>query len=136
MAATSRTLRRRVTAAVCALLAALTCVLALGVAPVAAQTETTSTLPVDNRQLGDMIPKPNTGMEPQSPGDPGGWLQVSLFFLICAAIVVIGLAVWWTSRRARQRRSEAGLDPVDLARARGAGVRGAGVRGAGSGETP
>lgn len=131
MAATPRPLRRRVSAAVCALLAAATCVLTLGASPVAAQTETTSTLPVDNRQAGDMIPKPNTGMEPQSPGDPGGWLQVSLFFLICAAIVVIGLAVWWTSRRARQRRSEAGLDPVDLARARGAGVRGAG-----SGETP
>ena len=131
MAATPRPLRRRATAAVCALLAAVTCVLALGTPSVAAQTETTSTLPVDNRQLGDMIPEPNTGMEPQSPGDPGGWLQVSLFFLICAAIVVIGLAVWWTSRRARQRRSEAGVDPVDLARARGAGVRGAR-----SGETP
>lgn len=93
---------------------------------------TTSTLPVDSRQLGDMIPKPNTGMEPQSAGDPGGWLQVSLFFLICAAIVVIGLAVWWSSRRARARRAAAGLDPVSLARARGEGVRGPGA-GAGAG---
>lgn len=100
----------------------------VGVSPVGAQSgddtvQTTSTLPTDRRQLGDMIPKPNTGMEPQSPGDPGGWLQVSLFFIICAAIIVIATAIWWTSRRARQRRAEAGQDPVSLARARGEGLR-------------
>jgi hypothetical protein len=100
----------------------------LGVSPAGAQSgddtpQTTSTLPVDNRQLGDMIPKPNTGMEPQSAGDPGGWLQVSLFFLICAAIIIIATAIWWTSRRARERRSAAGMDPVSLAKARGEGLR-------------
>ncbi len=100
----------------------------LGVSPVGAQSgddtaQTTSTLPTDRRQLGDMIPKPNTGMEPQSAGDPGGWLQVSLFFIICAAIVVIATAIWWSSRRARQRRDAAGRDPVSLARARGEGLR-------------
>lgn len=100
----------------------------IGLAPVGAQSgddtpQTTSTLPTDNRQLGDMIPKPNTGMEPQSAGDPGGWLQVSLFFIICAAIVIIATAIWWSSRRARERRSAAGRDPVSLAKARGEGLR-------------
>jgi hypothetical protein len=85
--------------------------------------QTTSTLPTDNRELGNSLPKPGQGMEPQDAGDPGGFLQVSLFFLICAAIVVIGLLVWRSSHRARARRSEAGMDPVAVARARGEGVR-------------
>lgn len=92
-----------------------------------AQTEdpvvTTSTLPVDNRELGNSLPRPNRGAAPQSPGDPGGWLQTSLFFLICGGVMLIALAVWQVSRRARQRRTAAGLDPVQIARARGKGVR-------------
>ena len=95
-------------------------------APVAAQPgETTSTLPTDNREMGNILPKPNRGMEPQDAGDPGGWLQTSLFFLICGAIVVIVGLVWWSSRRARARREAAGLDPVSLARRTGVGVRAA-----------
>lgn len=85
--------------------------------------ETTTTLPVDNRQLGDIIPQPNVGREPQSAGDPGGWLQTSLFFLLVAAVFVIVAAVWRSSRRARQKREESGMDPVTLARKRGEGVR-------------
>jgi hypothetical protein len=87
--------------------------------------QTTSTLPTDNRELGNSLPKPGQGMEPQDPGDPGGWLQQSLFFLICTAIVVISLLVWRSSRKARGARSAAGQDPVSLARARGEGVRAA-----------
>jgi hypothetical protein len=84
---------------------------------------TTSTLPTDNRELGEIIPRPNQGMAPRDAGDPGGWLQVSLFFLLCAAVFGMALAVWWISRRARARRDAAGLDPVELARRRGEGVR-------------
>ena len=93
----------------------------------AAQTDdpvvTTSTLPVDNRELGNSLPQPNRGAAPQSPGDPGGWLQTSLFFLICGGVVLIAVAVWQISRRARLQRTAAGLDPVQVARARGKGVR-------------
>ena len=84
---------------------------------------TTTTDPVDNRRFGDIIPKPNSGKAPETAGDPGGWLQVSLFFLICAAVVAIVFAVWRQSRRARERRAAAGLDPVELAKQRGEGVR-------------
>ena len=42
---------------------------------------------------------------------------------ICAAIILIGCAVWWQSRRARQRREAAGFDPVQMARRTGVGVR-------------
>lgn len=110
------------------LAAAVVATLAAGGSPAEAQESaqpgvTTTTLPTDNRQLGDIIPQPNTGREPQTAGEPGGWLQVSLFFLLIAAVVVIASAVWWTSRRARQRREAAGLDPISVARRRGEGVR-------------
>lgn len=85
--------------------------------------QTTSTLPTDNRELGNSLPKPGQGMEPRDAGDPGGWLQTSLFFLICAAILVIVGLVWRSSSRARARRTAEGQDPVQLARARGEGVR-------------
>ena len=84
---------------------------------------TTSTLPTDNRELGDIIPEPNQGAEPQDPGDPGGWLQVSLFFLVCGAILVIVGVVWLSSRRARRAQAAEGRDPVSLARSRGEGLR-------------
>lgn len=92
---------------------------AVGVA--GAQGQTTSTFPIDNRSFGDIVPEPNTGVAPQDPGDPGGWLQVSLFFLVCAAILVIVGLVWWTSRRARDRRRAAGLDDARIAAARNVG---------------
>jgi hypothetical protein len=85
--------------------------------------QTTSTLPTDYRELGNSLTRPNQGMEPQDAGDPGGWLQQSLFFLICGGIVVIALLVWRSSNRARAARTAAGQDPVTLARARGEGVR-------------
>jgi len=84
---------------------------------------TTTTDPVDNRRFGDIIPEPNSGKAPETPGDPGGWLQVSLFFLICAAVIGIVALVWWQSRKARERRAAAGLDPVELAKRRGEGTR-------------
>ena len=83
---------------------------------------TTSTV-IDNRELGRIIQRPNAGKAPETPGDPGGWLQVSLFFLICAVVVVMAIGVWWRSRVLRDRRGAAGLDPVAMARARGEGTR-------------
>ena len=120
------TIRRTARAAVAAVVVGTTALVVLltQMPVVAAQPgQTTSTLPVDNRELGNSLPKPNRGATPQDAGDPGGWLQVSLFFLICAAVVLIAGAVWWQSRRARQRRDAAGFDPVDIARRNGQGVR-------------
>jgi len=110
------------------LVAVVAALLTAGGGPAAAQESaqpgvTTTTLPTDNRQLGEIIPQPNAGREPQTAGEPGGWLQVSLFYLLVVAVVVIVGAVWWTSRRARRRREAAGLDPVSVARRRGEGVR-------------
>lgn len=125
------------------LTAVVVATLTVGGAPAAAQESaqpgvTTTTLPTDNRQLGEIIPQPNAGREPQTAGEPGGWLQVSLFYLLVVAVIVIVGAVWWTSRRARQRREAAGLDPVSVARRRGEGVRKppAGAPSASSGDAP
>jgi hypothetical protein len=117
----------RVSAAVLAVL--LACAVSFGLGALLPSTAaaqggvTTTTDPIDNRRLGDIIPEPNSGKAPETPGEPGGWLQVSLFFLICGAVIAMVLAVWLQGRRARARRAAAGLDPVDLARQRGEGVR-------------
>jgi len=95
----------------------------VAVAGAAAPGDTTTTLPRDNRELGNSLPKPNKGADPADAGEPGGWLQVSLFYLICAGMVIIAGLAWFSSRRARAKRSAAGLDPVTLARATGKGVR-------------
>lgn len=93
-------------------------------AAVAAEVgDTTTTLPEDNRVFGKSITRPNQGMEPQSPGDPGGWLQSSLFFLVCGTVILMIIGVSLRARKLRVERKEAGLDPVDLARKRGTGVR-------------
>jgi hypothetical protein len=127
---------RRIGAAALAASFAVTLLLGIAATDVSAQTDdttadttvqTTSTLPTDNRELGNSLTRPNQGMEPQDAGDPGGWLQQSLFFLICGGIVVIALLVWRSSSRARSARTAAGQDPVSLARARGEGVRRSGA---------
>jgi len=116
----------KITKAQSALSALTVLVFSIGflVQPVAAEPgDTTTSLPEDNRLLGNSIQRPNMGMKPLSPTDPGGWLQVSLFFLICGAIILIALAVWYSSKKKRAKRADAGLDPVSLARATGKGVR-------------
>jgi hypothetical protein len=83
----------------------------------------TTTLPLSNSDLGRIIPLPNSGAEPEDPGDRGGWQQVGLFVLVCVVILAMGAFVWWRSRVARARRSAEGLDPVTVARERGGDVR-------------
>ena len=84
---------------------------------------TTSTLPESNEQFGRIIPSPNSGAEPQSPGDRGGWQQITLFLVICATIVAMAVAVWLRSRRLRAQRRAAGHDRVTQARLHGGDVR-------------
>ena len=83
----------------------------------------TTTLPVDNSDLGRIIPLPNSGHKPTNPGDPGGWLQLSLFFMVCAAIIGLCLYVWFRSHKLRAARLAAGADPVSMAKASGKGLR-------------
>jgi hypothetical protein len=87
-----------------------------------AQSDTTTSL-LENCAPGHIVRLPNCGREPASPTDPGGWLQVSLFFLICGVILLLMAGVWWRSRSVRRAREADGTDPVSRARARGQGVR-------------
>lgn len=86
-----------------------------------------TTLPDDpfasNCSPGEIVQRPDCGREPVDAGDPGGWLQVSLFFLTCAVILGMVGFIWWRSRAARDERRRAGLDPVDVARRSGSGTR-------------
>lgn len=84
---------------------------------------TTSTLPESNTEFGRIIPSPNSGAEPDDPGDPGGWQQLALFVLVCVVILAMGVWVWWRSRIRRDRRRAAGEDPIDVAKREGADVR-------------
>ena len=87
-------------------------------------TQSDTTIPaLESCAPGHIVRLPNCGREPQSPTDPGGWLQVSLFFLICGVILALMAFVWWRSRVARREREAAGTDPVSRARATGQGVR-------------
>ncbi len=79
--------------------------------------------PLENCAPGNIVRLPDCGREPQSAGDRGGWLQVSLFFLVCGVVLLIMGFVWWRSRVARRERQAAGKDPVTMARASGQGVR-------------
>lgn len=84
--------------------------------------ETTSTLPTGG-ELGNIVPKPNSGREPQTPGDPGGSEQVALFFVLCFVIAAMAGFMWWRSRVAIARRVTEGRDPVTVATEHGGDVR-------------
>jgi hypothetical protein len=79
--------------------------------------------PVSDCSPGHIVRRPDCGIAPESATDPGGWLQVSLFYLISGSIIVILAGVWWRSRKLRDQRRAAGLDPLTLAKAKGQGTR-------------
>ena len=91
--------------------------------PTTAAPIITTTLPESNADIGRIIPLPNSGVEPEEPGDRGGWQQISLFLMVCLVIVGMGVFGWWRSRIARDRRRAEGHDPVAVAREHGADVR-------------
>jgi hypothetical protein len=89
-------------------IAALVLVTGLGIAtlhrapPVAAQGGPTTTLEEGlDGNLGRMIPRPNSGREPESPGDRGGWLQLTVMAVMVGGLVVIGGLVVRESRKAK-----------------------------------
>lgn len=89
----------------------------------AGEGATTTTLSEGDSDLGRIIPLPDSGREPDSAGDRGGWQQIALFFAICAVIVGIGVYIWWRGRRNRNALRAEGLDRTEWARTHGGDVR-------------
>jgi hypothetical protein len=81
---------------------AVVVVLAAPAASAQSDDQTTTTTAPDRG--GDIIPRPNTGVEPEDPGDRGGALQTALFIGIVGGIVVMGAVVVRQSRKARADR--------------------------------
>ena len=48
-----------------------------------------------------IITRPEDGVGPEEPGDPGGWQQLALLGGLVIAIGTVGLLVWRSSRKAR-----------------------------------
>lgn len=81
-------------------LTALVCVATVA-APVAAQEPTTSSTTVAVPSQ-DIIPRPNSGSEPQEAGDRGGALQLGLLALVVTAIGGTVLVLVRRSRRSQR----------------------------------
>ncbi|MBV9950607.1 MAG: hypothetical protein JO291_01550 [Acidimicrobiia bacterium] len=62
-----------------------------------------------------IIRRPEDGVAPEGPGDPGGWEQLALLGVIVAGVGVVGGLVWRASRKAR---AAAGAPPTPGAAAR------------------
>lgn len=78
----------------------------VGSAPAAAQepgaTSTTATSTTDARvPTNEIIPKPNSGVPPEEPGDRGGVLQLGLLALVVLAVTGAVVGLVRQSRRAR-----------------------------------
>lgn len=80
---------------------AVVVVLAAPAASAQSDEGTTTTARIEG---GDIIPRPNTGAEPQDAGDRGGALQTVLFVGIVGGVVVMAAIVVRQSRRARADR--------------------------------
>ena len=55
--------------------------------------------PVDGGSGPDV--RPNSGREPESPSDRGGWLQLTVLAVMVGGLVVIGSLVVRESRKAK-----------------------------------
>lgn len=97
-------MRRRVAALVLVLATPLVTSIVAGAAPSAAGEPSTTTRPGDGPPAPDIIPEPDSGTEPEDPGDRGGALQAVLFVAVLGGLGTIGFLVVRESRRARADR--------------------------------
>ena len=100
----------RVLAAVAGAVAVVTLMLAatIGLAPTAyAQSDTPTTQAVSDGDspIGNILPRPNSGVAPNSANDPGGWQQYMVFALIGLGLVGIVALATRESRRIRRAQN-------------------------------
>ena len=90
-------MRNRTLLRVVAVILLVALMLSMGVAALAQEGES---------PVGEIIPKPDSGAEPEEPGDRGGSLQVILLGLIGVAITGMAVYIARQSRSARAERLE------------------------------
>ena len=83
------------------LVATVLLVSALQVGPAAAQDPGSTSTTLSEVTDTGIIPEPNTGVEPQDPGDRGGALQLAVLGLV---VLAIGGAVFVVVRQSRGAR--------------------------------
>lgn len=68
------------------------------------------------------MPRPDCGFKPQDAGERGGWLQLTVFYVMIAALVLIGTVIFRNvarrdreiaARLAREEQSTASQDTPD-----------------------
>ena len=82
----------------------LAVVVVLAAPAVSAQTDDQGTTTTAPDRGGDIIPRPNSGVEPDDPGDRGGARQTALFIGIVGGVVVMAAVIVRQSRKARADR--------------------------------
>lgn len=67
--------------------------------------ETTTTIPLSEQplEIPSMLPRPNTGVPPQSAYDRGGLAQILVFFGLVSALTIIYLLYRRDKRRSARR---------------------------------
>jgi hypothetical protein len=58
-----------------------------------------------------IITRPEDGVAPEQPGDPGGWEQLALFGVIVAGLGAVGTLAWRSSRKARAAAGATAVPP-------------------------
>src|SRR5262245_64527175 len=76
---------------------------------VAQDVPTSTSVPVGQGNQG-VIPLPNSGTRPQSPGDRGGWEQLLLAGIMTAGCAVIFGRVLWAAHQRSQANARTGSD--------------------------
>lgn len=84
--------------------ALLVAVVGTASAPPAGAGEDSTTTEAEAPESPSIIPRPNSGQEPDDAGDRGGTLQTIVFVIVVAGVVVIGALVVRESRKARKGR--------------------------------
>jgi hypothetical protein len=64
-----------------------------------------TTLPILPEGAGDPIPRPNSGVAPDDPGDRGGWQQVLVLCLLGGGLLLVGSLAARDIRRKRAGRA-------------------------------
>lgn len=68
--------------------------------------DTQGQLPEADGAKPHIIPRPNEGVAPKTPGDRGGWEQLTVFGIMLASMAIIGVVIFRGTRGAREGKAQ------------------------------